>query len=169
MKISSLEEYGIRCLAQLARSQRKLTIAEIAEAEGLSLENAAKILARLRTLGLVRSLRGKEGGYLLARPPSEIAVSQIIEGMAGTVFEFDRCKSAADGTACVHDVGCGLRPVWEHLGGLIHSFLASITLADVVARSEAHVEERVARAASQVTSSPAVRRLPAARPAIETR
>lgn len=173
MKISSLEEYGIRCLAQLARSQRKLTIAEIAEAEGLSLENAAKILARLRTLGLVRSLRGKEGGYLLARPASEIAVSEIIEGMAGTVFEFDRCKSAADGAACVHDAGCGLRPVWAHLGGLIHTFLASVTLADVVARSEAHVEERVARLAGQAVSSagtgPVVRRLPSVAPAFETR
>ena len=87
MKISSLEEYGIRCLSQLARSQRKLTIGEIAAAEGLSLENAAKILARLRTIGLVTSLRGKEGGYLLARPPEEIAVSQIIEGMNGSSIQ----------------------------------------------------------------------------------
>ena len=162
MKISTLEEYGIRCLAQLARSQRKLTIGEIAAAEGLSLENAAKILARLRAIGLVTSLRGKEGGYLLARPPQEIAVAEIIEGMNGAVFEFERCKS---GAGCVHDAGCGLRPVWEQLGGLIHNFLSAVTLDDVVAISEAHVDDRVRRIAGELAagaSLPPGRRLPAA-------
>ena len=173
MKISSLEEYGIRCLSQLARSQRKLTIGEIAAAEGLSLENAAKILARLRAIGLVTSLRGKEGGYLLAKPPEQIAVSEVIEGMTGAVFEFERCKSGVDGAGCVHDAGCGLRPVWAHLGGLIHSFLSSVTLADVVARSEAHVDDRVRRIAGDLAGDASFstgRRLPAApAPAAETR
>lgn len=165
MKISTLEEYGIRCLAQLARSQRKLTIGEIAAAEGLSLENAAKILARLRAIGLVTSLRGKEGGYLLSRPPQEIAVAEIIEGMNGAVFEFERCKSGADGAGCVHDAGCGLRPVWEQLGGLVHSFLSAVSLADVVARSEAHVDDRVRRIAGDLAAGaclPHGQRLPAA-------
>ena len=169
MKISSLEEYGIRCLSQLARSQRKLTIGEIAAAEGLSLENAAKILARLRAIGLVTSLRGKEGGYLLARPPGEIAVSEIIEGMNGAVFEFERCKSGTDGAGCVHDAGCGLRPVWAHLGSLIHNFLSSVTLADVVARSEALVDDRVRRIAGDLAAAPSLtpgRRLPAAVPPV---
>jgi Rrf2 family iron-sulfur cluster assembly transcriptional regulator len=169
MKISSLEEYGIRCLAQLARSQRKLTIGEIAAAEGLSLENAAKILARLRAIGLVTSLRGKEGGYLLARSPERIAVAEIIEGMNGAVFEFERCKSGAAGAGCVHDAGCGLRPVWAHLGSLIHNFLSSVTLADVVARSEAHVDDRVRRIvgelAGETTLQPG-RRLPAVAPPV---
>lgn len=164
MKISTLEEYGIRCLAQLARSQRKLTIGEVAAAEGLSLENAAKILARLRSIGLVTSLRGKEGGYLLARPPQEIAVSEIIEGMNGAVFEFERCKSGVDGAGCVHDAGCGLRPVWEQLGGLIHNFLSAVTLDDIVAISEAHVDDRMRRIAGEIAAGAALppgRRLPA--------
>lgn len=132
MKISAHEEYGIRCLAQLARHKAKLTIGDIAESEGLTMENAAKVMARLRQLDLVQSLRGKEGGYVLSRPPQEISVGEVIRGMSGGIFELERCQGHGDSLPCVHQTDCGLKPVWAALSNLVSSYLDSITLADLV-------------------------------------
>ena len=72
MKLSSQEEYGLRCLLQLARhgDEASLTIAEMSQREGISSPNVAKIMRILRRAGLVASTRGKAGGYTLARPPT---------------------------------------------------------------------------------------------------
>ncbi|MGH9897327.1 MAG: Rrf2 family transcriptional regulator, partial [Pyrinomonadaceae bacterium] len=74
MKVSSQEEYGLRCLLQLAglRGKDFLTLAQIAQREGLSVSNAGKLLWILNKAGLVQSIRGTKGGYQLARPASEI-------------------------------------------------------------------------------------------------
>ena len=68
MKISAQEEYGLRCLLQLAQSGDKgsATLPEIAAAEGLSVPYAAKLLSVLRQAGLIESVRGRSGGYRLA-------------------------------------------------------------------------------------------------------
>ena len=83
MKLSAQEEYGLRCLLQVARRfpGGSATIPEIAEAEGLSPHNAARYLATLRRSGLVDSERGQRGGYSLARPPSLITVAEAVASL----------------------------------------------------------------------------------------
>lgn len=147
MKITAQEEYAIRCLGQLARTDGKATISKIAEEVGLSDENTAKIMARLRLLGLVHSIRGKEGGYVLSRPADKISVAEVLEGMSGGVFELERCITAREGKGCVYHHDCGIRPVWLTLGGLVHDFLSSVTLAGVLA-SEGFVNEQLAQVAA---------------------
>src|SRR5262245_47549595 len=72
MKISSQEEYGLRCLLRLARAEDgQLSIADIAAGEGLSVPYVAKLLTVLRQGGLIDSVRGRAGGYHLAQPPEE--------------------------------------------------------------------------------------------------
>lgn len=139
MKVTSQEEYAIRCLGQLARADGKVTINQIAASVGLSDENTAKIMGRLRQLGLVRSIRGKEGGYVLARTPAQISVAEVIEGISGGLFELERCSAENEGHGCVYHGDCGIRPVWVTLGGIVHEFLASISLADLlVTESDVH-------------------------------
>ena len=74
MKISAQEEYGLRCLLQLARAEegQSVSITEIAAAEGLSAPYVAKLLAILRQQGLIESERGRTGGYRLTAPAGEI-------------------------------------------------------------------------------------------------
>ena len=75
MKITAQEEYGLRCLLRLARvepDQPPLTIPEIAADEKLSVPNVAKLLSVLRQAGLIESVRGRTGGYRLARPPADV-------------------------------------------------------------------------------------------------
>ena len=81
MKFSAQEEYGLRCLLQIARSQESMTIPEIAKIEGLSQTHVAKLLMILRKEGFITSTRGQAGGYALAKSPSEINVGQVLESL----------------------------------------------------------------------------------------
>ncbi len=82
MKITSQEEYGLRCLLRLAEAGtgKSLTIPEIAAAEGLSSPYVAKLLAVLRQAGLIDSVRGCQGGYRLARPPVDVTIGRSFSG-----------------------------------------------------------------------------------------
>ena len=81
MKISAQEEYGLRCLVQLAtlKDGESLTLPQIAEREGISSANAGKLMWLLNKAGFVHSTRGTKGGYQLARPSSDIHLSEIIK------------------------------------------------------------------------------------------
>src|SRR5258707_12706669 len=81
MKISAHEEYGLRCLVQLARAEmdgESLTLSQIAEREGLSVANAGKLMWILNKAGLVQSQRGTKGGYKLARPAKDIPPNAVV-------------------------------------------------------------------------------------------
>ena len=81
MKISAQEEYGLRCLVQLANLQggESLTLPQIAEREGISTANAGKLMWLLNKAGFVQSTRGTKGGYFLSRPAADIRLSEIIK------------------------------------------------------------------------------------------
>jgi Rrf2 family protein len=88
MKISSQEEFGLRCLLRLARAEdgHSLTIPEIAAAEGLSAPYVAKILAVLRQGGLIESVRGRSGGYRLAAAPVDIFLGSVLLVLGEPLF-----------------------------------------------------------------------------------
>ncbi len=138
MKISAVEDTSLRCLRHLAREGERTTIGRIAAAEGLTVENTAKILAGLRQGGLILSYRGKDGGYALARPAEEITVAEVLRAIGGPLFQVERCKGPQTDECCVHDSDCGIRPLWTRLDELVQAFFSAITLADL-----AHPETRV--------------------------
>src|SRR4051812_41789661 len=80
MKISAQEEYGLRCLVLLARQAdgASLSLRQIAKGEGISTAYAGKLLWVLNHAGLVKATRGSKGGYTLARPATEINLSEVI-------------------------------------------------------------------------------------------
>lgn len=132
MRISTLEDHCLRCLSQIAAAGGRVTIGRIAGGEGLSVENTAKVLARLREAKLIESFRGKDGGYVLSRPAEEISVSDVLVAVGGDLFEYERCHGVNDGEPCIHEHDCGIRPIWVVLEEMMHAFLSSITLADLV-------------------------------------
>jgi len=135
MKVSAQEEYGLRCLLQLALSARtgeSLTLAQIAEREGISVANAGKLLWILNKAGLVQSLRGTKGGYYLARPASEIRLSEIIRVLDEDEVE-GHCKSYTGVMeVCVHTSDCGIRSVIVNLHEVVQQALSEITLAQLI-------------------------------------
>src|SRR5713226_9003240 len=94
MKLSSQEEYGLRCLLHLGRQRagESLTIPEISRAEGLSEAYVAKLMRILRQSGFVTSVRGQAGGYALARRPDQMNVGQALAALGGRFFESDFCE-----------------------------------------------------------------------------
>ena len=142
MKVSAQEEYGLRCLLQLARANglgESLTLAQIAEREGISVANAGKLLWILNKAGLVQSLRGTKGGYNLSRPASEIRLSEVIRVLDQD--EVDAHCQSYKGVleACVHTPDCGIRPVIVGLHEIVQNALSEITLAQLLG-TEAKVD-----------------------------
>src|SRR6516165_9417051 len=118
MKITSQEEYGLRCLLHLARAEdgHSLTIPEIAAAERLSAPYVAKLLSVLRQAGLIESVRGRAGGYRLAGTPAEVRLGSVLRVLGEPLFdEPSYCiKHAGTETEgnCVHHGACSLRALW---------------------------------------------------------
>ena len=91
MKISAQEEYGLRCLVQVAnlKEGESLTLPQIAEREGISQANAGKVLWLLNKAGFVHATRGTKGGYSLARPAGEIAMDEVVIALEGAIAPMD--------------------------------------------------------------------------------
>jgi Rrf2 family protein len=142
MKITAQEEYGLRCLLRLARADdgQALTIPEIAESEKLSPPYVAKLLAVLRQGGLITSVRGRTGGYHLARPAGEVRLGEVMRALGEPLFEepsyCERHASPDFGGACVHSEGCTLRVIWQTLEQWMRHFLDRLTLADLLQTQE---------------------------------
>ena len=142
MKISAQEEYGLRCLVQLAglSDGESLTLPQIAEREGISTANAGKLMWLLNKAGFVQSTRGTKGGYVLARPAAQIRLSEIIR-----VLDHDVVNKHCDSytgvlDSCVHKGDCGIRPVIVGLHEIVENALSQITLAQLVG-NERSVDE----------------------------
>ncbi|HOW27880.1 MAG TPA: Rrf2 family transcriptional regulator [Elusimicrobiota bacterium] len=143
MKISAQQEYGLRCLMQLASHSGPvpLTVGEIAEREGLTAAYVEKILVTLRRAGLVRSLRGAHGGYTLRRTGERISLADVLSSLGQShplykaslhkndLIEKSFC-SRFKGTRskCVHGSQCPLRPLWTFLGRQLHTILTKVNL-----------------------------------------
>ena len=135
MKLSSQEEYGLRCLLQVARHdpEGSLTIPEIARAEGLSIPHVAKLMRLLRRGGFVRSARGQAGGYKLARTPDQINIGEALAWLGGRLFEPNFCNIHSGVVKlCTHSVDCSIRSLWRSMQFVIDQMLAKVTLADLL-------------------------------------
>ena len=139
MKISAQEEYGLRCLVQLATLSEKesRTLPQIAELEGISVANAGKLMWLLNKAGFVQATRGTKGGYSLARPASEIRLSEVIKVLDEDVLN-KHCESYTGVLdSCVHKGDCGIRPVIVGLHEIVENALSQITLAQLVGTESA--------------------------------
>jgi Rrf2 family protein len=135
MQFSAREYYGLRAMAEWARryGDGPVSVAEVAEAEGLSPAYLEQIVPPLREAGLLLSTRGVHGGYSLGRRPEEISVAQVIQALEGDVVTL-RCADDADPCARVDQ--CLTRSVWEQVSELVLRALQKITLAELCRSAE---------------------------------
>src|SRR5919108_1011829 len=135
MKLSSQEEYGLRCLLQVARHdpEGSITIPEIAGLEGLSIPHVAKLMRQLRRGGFVKSVRGQAGGYQLARTPDRINVGEVLAWLGGRLFEPSFCTiHAGMAELCTHSVDCSIRSLWQSVQHVVDQVLGKVTLSDLL-------------------------------------
>jgi Rrf2 family transcriptional regulator, iron-sulfur cluster assembly transcription factor len=134
MKLTSHEEYGLRCLIRLGQAGAKgrLTIPEIGSAEGVSDAYAGKLLRILRLGGFVTAARGT-GGYSLAHPANEIVLSDVMALLGGRLYEGDFCAMhPGQMKACVRLADCSARVLWRAVQAAVDHVLKRTTLQDLL-------------------------------------
>ncbi len=131
MKLSTRCRYGIHAMFDLAQNAGNgpQTIRAIAERQLVPEQYLEQIIGALRKEGLVVSVRGAQGGYMLSRPPSEISIGELVRLLEGPVLMAD-CIQDAD--ACIRSGQCPSRVVWSRLTDRINEVVDAITLQDML-------------------------------------
>ncbi|CAN5215525.1 RrF2 family transcriptional regulator [soil metagenome] len=134
MKISARTEYGIRVLTTLARvtDDRCLSLSEIAKREKLPHAYLEQLVGDLRRAGLLTATRGQSGGYRLARPAFEIAMTDAVRALEGPLLEMP-CAGAEDLEHCDRPQPCSVHEVFQRVYESLSASLGATSLADVAA------------------------------------
>ena len=135
MKISSQEEYGLRCLLQVAQADaaQGMTVGEIASREGLSPAYVEKLLRLLAKGGILHSVRGTHGGYLLNRKPQEVTLGEVVKALGSVPTTEEICdRHTGNRTTCVHIDDCCIRSAWATLTHAIVGFMDKVHISDLI-------------------------------------
>ena len=136
MKISAKTDYACRALIELSQHWPKTTpmgITAIADNQNIPIKYLPHILIQLKSLGIVESVRGQHGGYLLVKAPKEIRLSEIVQGFS-TVKLFSVPKSLKSKQKNI------LQEIWQETQGAVFSFMDSITFEDIINRQRSFVK-----------------------------
>jgi len=144
MRLTTQSEYalvGLRALCQGANG-KPLSINTIATQEKMSKDYVEQLFLKLKRAGIVQSVKGAHGGYLLSRDPAQITIRQVIEALeGGAIYEAFCSPEVKENIVCTHSVHCSLRPVWRKLKELIDGFFSKITLATLLKDENAVTQE----------------------------
>ena len=130
MKLSTKGRYGVKAMVELAinHGTGPISIKTISERQNISENYLELLFSTLKKAGLIKSLRGAQGGYILAKEPKEIRISDIINVLEGPI-EIANCL---DGNVCENEDYCATRLLWEKIKNSIDEVMSSITLQDIV-------------------------------------
>ncbi len=131
MKVSTRAWYGLMAMVELGLRERqgRVQVREISESQGIPEEYLEQLMLSLKRAGLVRSQRGVRGGYILARPASQITVREILEALEGPVLDIEPMEPNLRERV----KNSGVSVVWERLAETMENVLQNITLAQVCA------------------------------------
>jgi Rrf2 family protein len=149
MMFSTKAEYGIRVMAHLATQAGNgpISLASIADAEGLPLAYLEHLAARLRRAELVESRRGAHGGYTLSRPAQDITMAEVVRALEGEIAPIECITPGPNGVlVCARDGEPGHDPcptklLWTRVQGSIVRTLTEMTLADLTRPAAARKKE----------------------------
>ena len=139
MKLTSQEEYGLRCLLRIAREGEggSLTIPKISQKEGISNFYVAKLMRILRRSGLVKSVRGQAGGYALARSADQLVVGEALAVLGGRLYDPAFCEEhSGSESLCTNSVDCSVRSLWRAVQQVIDQVLSKTTLKDLLSNEQ---------------------------------
>ncbi len=135
MKLSTKGRYAVMAVVDLARqaSDKPIALAEIAERQEISLSYLEQLFAKLRRAGLVKSVRGPGGGYLLGHPAPDMRISDIILAVDEPI-RATRCTPGSPTGCMALAKRCETHDLWEELSRQIHLYLSAVSVADVVSK-----------------------------------
>ncbi len=131
MKLSTKGRYGVRLMLDLALNEGNdpVTLKDIAARQEISEKYLSNIIPLLRNAGLVHSVRGSQGGYTLARPPSEITLKDILLVLEGSMCLVECVEKPL---LCQRSELCFVRDVWDEVAGKMMEALESFTLQSMM-------------------------------------
>lgn len=137
MRLSTRGHYGLKAMFDLAQhyGSGPISLKTVAERQNLSGHYLEQLMAMLRKSGLVKSMRGAQGGYVLAREPSEIKVGDVIRALEGPIAPV-YCVSEKNPGSCDEADHCITRTVWARVRDGLAQVLDSISLADMCREAE---------------------------------
>lgn len=145
IKLSTKGRYGTRLMLNLAKhyndGKDAIILKSVSDEEDISIRYLEQIIIPLKISKLVKSIRGAGGGYTLARKPSQIKVSEILQALEGTCCLVDCVE---DGDYCDRTKKCATHDVWEKASDLLHDFFDKTTLQELITKEK----KKKARAAA---------------------
>ena len=139
MRLTTKGRFAVTAMLDLALNQneRPVSLADISTRQGISQSYLEQLFGKLRRAGLVCSLRGASGGYVLSRPAKEISVMDVIVAVDDNL-DATQCQGGAD---CSHDMPCMTHNLWQGLNTLISDYLSSVSLGQLVNEQNAVLKE----------------------------
>ncbi len=137
MKLSTRSRYGTRLMLELAKHYGRgpMHLSEVAARQAISVKYLEQLIIPLKRQGLIRSIRGPKGGYVLSRAPEAItfaAIVRVLEGQGGMTACVDNPET------CEKALSCPARDVWLRASKSMYDLLESMTLADTLAVCDDH-------------------------------
>jgi Rrf2 family protein len=135
MRLSTRTRYGVRAMLELAQNQNAgpLQLKIVAQRQDISVKYLDQLMAILKSAGFIRGIRGAKGGYILAKAPNQIKLSDVFNCLEGSVTTVE-CVEDED--YCARAADCVARQVWTQVQEAITNVLQSITLQDLVDRTK---------------------------------
>lgn len=142
MKLSSRSDYAAKAMLELSMTpDRPVNLAYLAQVENISISYLEQIFALLRKDGLVKSVRGPGGGYILGKPLDEIAIGDIVKSI-----DMNRTSKKAAQAEAIASSGDAYLPasrkMWEQLSEFVYDYLSNITLADMHEAQKDNTEKK---------------------------
>jgi Rrf2 family transcriptional regulator, cysteine metabolism repressor len=140
MKISARDEYACSAVLELALNydtEAPVRVQDIAQRQGIPIKFLFQIMQILKRVGIVRSRRGTEGGYVLSRAPNQITVGDVLRAMSGPFVQLSCLESNNFADDCGKQNVCQFKPIWAEVDRAIGSILNNITFEELVRRSRA--------------------------------
>jgi Rrf2 family protein len=137
MRISTRGEYGLRALIELGMEPDKgLPLRDISQRQHISLDYLEQIVPALKAAGLVRSRRGAQGGYQLAKPADEITIYEAMIALEGPFDPMLCLTQSPDAAAigCLASGSCAVQEVWQEMKSAVENVLKKMTLGELIQR-----------------------------------
>jgi Rrf2 family iron-sulfur cluster assembly transcriptional regulator len=141
MRLTTKGRYGVRAVVNLAAQapNQPTSISQIAEAEQLSPEFLEQIFFRLKKAGLIRSIRGPKGGFLLNRKPEDISIKTVLDAVGEPLFPAPCTDHSSK--HCERQKNCLLSPVWHDFYDKLRSYLSAISLQDILEKKPGALQD----------------------------
>jgi Rrf2 family iron-sulfur cluster assembly transcriptional regulator len=136
MRLTTKGRYGVRAIINLAAAyaNRPISIKTIASEEGISPEFLEQIFFRLKKTGIISSVRGPGGGFVLSRKTSDISIKDILDAVGETTFPVP-CTYPDDQELCDRKENCVMVDTWKAFSDMIDGFLKNLTVKDILDKS----------------------------------